>query len=568
MGRAVNLRELFKQALVGIGLLPLRFIVQCLLIYKCFSLNTGAGLAGGLAKAVALTATYWLTIMLVRFGLALIPGLRRRLLAAIDPEASELYQLKLCRQNDEKQKKFLAELNGPFTVDVVARPLRASLYSLVPTIISIAIAAFFFTRSTVFKTPIVVLECTVLIIVADLIFTLGHSLLVHGKSTGAVAPEAQSSGRGRLATFGAVLQESDELIRTAEARFQLEVQTNPCPPAYNERGKHYITCHKFVDAIDDFSRAIALDENFAEAYESRAEAYAGMHLPNMARREFDEACRRYGEQGREAERRRAHDKYTDLSAKSNAPVIGMRESLTAAAFFFNPKKLDELKQIELKRINTDLEKNSRTANMYCKKAEILYMQKEYGEALLTCDKAISANSQEAAAYRIRAQIKIQQLKIPEALKDYDKAIELNEKDGDAFLGRARLYFIALQDPQAALKDCTHAMSFSPNRQLQLLRGEILITLDRCELAVSDLTEVIDSWERFSSLWDCFFLPIFKSIANGLREESIGVYQKRAEAYEKLGQLDKCAQDLARAENLKKITQGKSRAKDKSGQKLH
>jgi tetratricopeptide (TPR) repeat protein len=563
----VNLRELFRQAAVAIGLIPPKFIVQCLLIYKFLPLTAGAVFARGLEEAAGVTGVLWLTVTLTQYVKALAPSVGGRILAVIKPEAAELYQLKLRRQGTEKQKRFLADVTGPLTFEIIANQLKASASSLLPTVVGVALASLFLPHVFVNRPLIAIVECTLIIVATTLIFFLAQLWLTCKISTDDIALDGQPGAkRGKMAAFTAALQDGDELVKTAEARFQLEIQTNPGPPAYNERGKHYLSCHQFIPAVDDFSQAIKLDENFAEAYENRAAAYAGMKLPNLARKEFAQACRLYTEQGKEGDLQRALDKSSEVSGGLAAPKVSMKESFTTAAFLFNPKKLDQLADMELDRINTRLEKDVKTGTIYRRKAEILHTQGQYGEALLSCNKAISANSEDAAAYRIRAEIEIQQSKIQEALHDYDKAIELNEKDGDAFLGRARLNFIVLQNSEAALKDCTHAMSFSRNRHFQLLRGEILITLDRCELAVSDLTEFIESWERYSALWDAFLLPIFRSIANALRSESIRGYEKRAVAYEKLGQLDKAAQDLARAENLKKITKGKTRLTDKSGQK--
>jgi tetratricopeptide (TPR) repeat protein len=349
------------------------------------------------------------------------------------------------------------------------------------------------------------------------------------------------------------LEEVDESVQMIETRFQLELQTNPGPSAYNGRGKHHLQVHQFIKAIDDFSQAIVLDAESVEAYENRADAYVGLKLPLLARKDFKDACRLYAAQGKETDRLRVLDKSSELGAVS---TVGMREGMTGAAFFFAPKKLDNLTDMELKRINTNLGNNIRTANMFRRKAEILYGQSQFGEAILACDEAIKANGDDGSAYRVRAEIETQQLKLEDALSDFDKAISLNERDETALRGRAMLYFFVLKDNEAALKDCTQGMSFSQNRQLQLLRGKIFIALDRCELAISDLTEFIDAWERFVNLWDALWLPVFKSIADGLRVELVDAYEQRAAAYDRLGQLDKSAEDLARAAHLKKLTKGK------------
>lgn len=163
----------------------------------------------------------------------------------------------------------------------------------------------------------------------------------------------------------------------------------------------------FKGAIKDFSEAIALNDEFTEAYYSRAICYSNINKLNKALKDFN--------------------KVIELDPE-------YAEAYNNRAFYVKMKTGDYKGAIEDYNKFLELNKENNNAFAYSNRGHAKYMLKQYDEALVDIEKSISLDSTNSFAFKNRALIFIGLDSLQLACDDLNKAIQLgytNDYDNEA-----------------------------------------------------------------------------------------------------------------------------------------
>jgi len=166
-----------------------------------------------------------------------------------------------------------------------------------------------------------------------------------------------------------------ELFESGIECYDVSLKLKECAEAYSNRGIAYAKLNKYERAIEDFSKAIALNPDDAEAYYNRGIAYAKLNKYERAIKDYDE-------------------------------TIKLNPNYAAAY-------------------------NNRGA-AYAK-------LNKYERAIKDYDETIKLNPNYAAAYNNRGAAYAESNQHERAIKDYDRAIELNSNYAEAYANRGIAY---------------------------------------------------------------------------------------------------------------------------------
>lgn len=549
----IDLGKAWKVFPLMLATIPLRFALHCYVAYLSWPYFFGTNLEI-LPQAVLLTAGLWAGTFLTQLSFLPLISLRRRLLLAVNPEFAD--RLELDRQR-ALSKQRAQVLSGAANARRLARRIPPAFFHL---LVVLWIASYALPQLFINGSAIALCEFALLLVFCDTAISIVANPILFTDLRRRFGPEDDSDDRRPTEKRGGGLwqfiKEAQEEQALSFARHDLELETSLSAQAYLERGKEYLESYRAVPAIDDFSQSILLDQGSAAAFEARADAYQSLGLIYLARNDLMEAARIFAEAADQRSHERIAEKQKMLGAASNpkAAISSAGEALALMANLIEPNKRTAMRKIRMDNIQKDFQSGRQTASIYRRQAELLLMEGEYERALESCNKALDLSSEDAEAYRMRAQVLVQMERIEDALRDYDRAITLNAADEDSYRGRARINLVFGAN-EAVVRDCTHALSFSKNYELSLLRGSALVALARYEDALVDLTNAITSLEHCISVWNALLLPPCRRIARLLREPLCEAYEQRAIAFDGIGNVDKAALDLVRAHELKGKTYG-------------
>jgi tetratricopeptide (TPR) repeat protein/V8-like Glu-specific endopeptidase len=224
----------------------------------------------------------------------------------------------------------------------------------------------------------------------------------------------------------------------ALANYDRAIALNPnYAEAYNNRGNlKYEKLNNPQGALADYNRAIALNPNLAEAYYSRGNLkYEKLNNPQGALADYDRA-------------------------------IALNPNLAEA--YNNRGNLKDEKlnnpQGALADYNRAIALNPNLAEAYYSRGNLKYLKLNDPQGALTdYNYAISLNPNYAFAYNNRGNLKHEKLNDPQgALADYSRAISLNPNDAVPHHNRGNLKDEKLNDPQGALADYDRAIALNPN----------------------------------------------------------------------------------------------------------
>lgn len=211
-----------------------------------------------------------------------------------------------------------------------------------------------------------------------------------------------------------------------------------------EASKYVRSAGKKADAGDyqgalvDLNQAIAIDPQFADAYNNRAFLKQN-HLQDLkgAIADFRQAAKLYRAQG---------DKANFTRVSNYLPTLGSatdRENSTT-----NVSAADSL---------TNLTK----AKEYINSSERKYQARDYQGALNDTNQAIALNPKLANAYALRAAVKRELQDYQGAITDYNRAIALDPKNEWSYFNRGVLKQEKLNDDSGALADYNQALVVNP-----------------------------------------------------------------------------------------------------------
>ncbi|MDZ4838037.1 MAG: tetratricopeptide repeat protein [Candidatus Melainabacteria bacterium] len=558
----VDITKAWRNAVLVLVCTPAKFAIQCGFLYATLPYFFGTSFNAGFQTVLYFTAGLWAVVLCSCLIETLVDSWQKKLLRGFDPEGVDRRELKFRRkQHDQLTMLTNGSKAGGRDFLMCLKRLPRNLCRML-VILLIAVNAFpnlFENRSL---TPIVefalafaIFECLL-----NAFFSLFYTKDCRRTPT-EFALDGNEKKRVKRGPISEALNEAQEEQAVAFARYNLAIEMSPTAENYLRRAHENLKNRDAIPAIDDFEQVMKLDPTSAEAFEGRAETFQTIGLLHFARNDFLDAAKLASEFNPSIHER-IMGKLKDLGARSNPlnPFRNPRETLAATSTMFNPDS-KAMENIKLENVELDLQADIRSSDVYLRRALALFAKRDYPRALEACDKSIDLSPDNAASYRTRASVYVQLMDIEAAMHDYDKAIKLNEKDWDAYEERARIK-LALGEFGAVVRECTYAMESSKSLQFKLMRGTALVALKHYDESLGDLTDFIDKWEGFIAIWDAFWLPIFRSIADGLRTQLRDAYEQRAIAYDQLGDLDKAAQDLVKATQLKEREERKSSRKRK------
>jgi tetratricopeptide (TPR) repeat protein len=248
------------------------------------------------------------------------------------------------------------------------------------------------------------------------------------------------------------LAKGETAKRTVETRIAGEEKLFQANEWFEKALRHTIGNEEDL-AIEEYARAIALNPDYAEAYNNRGIAYFNRGLSTNDRGQFELAVKDFG-------------KVITLKPKSYSAYFAQ-----ASIYIFQEKYDHALKELN-KAIALDpdegvayvgrgfiytLEKKRNTARAiedfsqviskggpwrpmaHLNRASVYMSMQRYGEAIADYNKAIENNPSNARAHLGRGMARAFQRQYENAIGDVDQAIALNPKAPDAYYVRGMIY---------------------------------------------------------------------------------------------------------------------------------
>ncbi len=185
--------------------------------------------------------------------------------------------------------------------------------------------------------------------------------------------------------------------------------------AYHNRGYAYRVQGQYTQAIADYTRAIALNPEYATAYHNRGYAYRVQGQYTQAIADYTRAIA-------------LNPEYATAYGNRGSAYYGQGQYEEAIA--------DYTRAIAL---------NPEFATAYGNRGIAYYEQGQYEEAIADYTRAIELNPEFATAYHNRGNAYYEQGQYEEAIADYTCAIELNPEFATAYHNRGNAYRALKQD---------------------------------------------------------------------------------------------------------------------------
>jgi tetratricopeptide (TPR) repeat protein/S1-C subfamily serine protease len=236
-----------------------------------------------------------------------------------------------------------------------------------------------------------------------------------------------------------------------------------CLTLYFGQGSVLGKLKRYQEAIDSYSRAIALNPDFTEAYINRGLTYYYLKQYDKALADYNKAialnpddAMAYSSRGATYYYLKQYDKA--LADYNKAIALNPDD---AEAYYNRGITYDDLKQYDkaLADYNKAIALNPDDAEAYYNRGNTYYALNQYDKALVDYNKAITLNPDDALAYNGRGNTYYALNQCDKALVDYNRAITLNPDLADAYSSRGNTYY-ALNQYDKAMQDFQKAYSLA------------------------------------------------------------------------------------------------------------
>ncbi len=201
--------------------------------------------------------------------------------------------------------------------------------------------------------------------------------------------------------------------------------------AYNNRGVAYYELSEYPKAIDDYNMALEINPNFAEVYNNRGNAYNELSEYPKAIDDYNMALE-------------INPNYAEAYNNRGVVFYDLTE---------HQKAIDDF--------NMAIKINPNYAEAYNNRGVAFYDLTEYQKAIDDYNIAIEINPNYAEAYYNRGVAFYDLTEYQKAIDDYNMAIEINPNDSEAYNNRGNAYN-KLSEHQKAIDDFTMAIEINPN----------------------------------------------------------------------------------------------------------
>jgi tetratricopeptide (TPR) repeat protein/S1-C subfamily serine protease len=315
----------------------------------------------------------------------------------------------------------------------------------------------------------------------------------------------------------------EALLAIAEAK-----DLSPRAAFYSNRGLTYYALKEYPKAIADYTKAIAINPELAEAYYNRGTAYSALKDYPKAIADYTQA----------------------IAIKPDHADAYLNRGNTYLALKDYPKAIADF--------NKTIEINPKYAFAYNNRGNTYLALKDYPNAIAGYTKAIEINPKYAEAYYNRG-LTYYAEDYPKAIADYDKAIAINPEYAEAYYNRGLTYY-ALKDYPKAIADYTKVIVFNPeNAEAYFYRGLTYSDLKDYPKAIADYTKVIvfnpenavayyNQGLAYSALKDYLKAIADYTKAIAINPEYVKAYYNRGNAYSALKDYLKAIADYTKAIN--------------------
>jgi tetratricopeptide (TPR) repeat protein len=321
-----------------------------------------------------------------------------------------------------------------------------------------------------------------------------------------------------------MLQENDQFISQIAAVDALVARYADQPLAYYVRGLVYIEQGNLESAIVDFSDAIRLNPNYAEAYSNRGLARYEQGDLESAIADFTDAI------GLDANLAQAY-------VNRGTARYNQGELESAIADFTNAIDLDttlgeayynraiaRYDQSDLDGAIADFSDairfNSNLAEAYYNRGRARYDQGDLDDAISDYNEAIRLDTTFAEAYTNRGIARYDQGDLDGAIADYNEAVRLDPTLAEAYSNRGRARYDQ-GDLDDAIADFTDAIRLNPNLAVAYSnRGSAYGDQGNLGNAIADFNQAIDLNPNYA---DAYYNRGFARYQEGDEEGAIEDY---------------------------------------------
>lgn len=247
---------------------------------------------------------------------------------------------------------------------------------------------------------------------------------------------------------------------------------------YLYRGQHYAMINDFKKAVNDYSRALELDQTLFDAYLSRAILYQSLDEPEKAINDYNRAIRfsdssatmlsfLLDNRGNAKMARGDYESaYTDF-VKATQFVPDNTQLMTHLAQSLNELQRHE-EALEIFKTIARIEENSPLNYLHI--GFTLSQMRHYREAIVAYDRALTLQPNDANALNNRGLARFNLLDLEGALSDINRSIELYPTSSYAFRNRG-LVNISLRQTAQGCADLKQAIKLAhvtnPNSEVEV-----------------------------------------------------------------------------------------------------
>ncbi|MCA0239151.1 MAG: tetratricopeptide repeat protein [Bacteroidetes bacterium] len=334
--------------------------------------------------------------------------------------------------------------------------------------------------------------------------------------------------------------------------------------AYTFRGETYHLMNKFDEAISDLNKAIELDDKYSWAYTNRGEIYRQMNKFDEAISDLNKAIElndkyswAYANRG---ETYRQINKF-DEAISDLSKSIELDDKFTFA-YTYRGETYRQMNKFDeaISDLNKAIELNDKYSWAYASRGETYRQINKFDEAISDLSKSIDLNDKYAWAYASRGETYRQINKFDEAISDFNRALELDDKYAWAYASRGVTYRL-MNKFEEAISDLNKAIELNDKYDWAYAnRGDTYRQMNKFDEAISDLNKAIELDDKYA--WAYLnrgetyrlmnkFDEAISDLNNviELNNKSGGVYAFRGTIFRLMNKFDQAISDLNKAIEL-------------------